>query len=77
MGMSIFEYISNICCMFTSGIQFHEKSDSLLSKPIRNHNLIMKLLEEGAIKKLIFDKVSNENCKYIADLNDRELQELV
>ena len=75
--MRIFEYISNICSMFTSVIQFHEKSDLLLSKTNLNHNLIMKLLEEGAIKTLIIDKVNKKNDRYIADLIERELQELV
>jgi hypothetical protein len=63
--------------MFTSVIQFHEKSDLLLSKTNLNHNLIMKLLEEGAIKTLIIDKVNKKNDRYIADLIERELQELV
>lgn len=75
--MRIFEYISNICSMFISVIQFHEKSDSLLCKKTINHNIIMKLLEEGAIKTLIIDKVNKKNDRYIADLIDRELQELV
>ena len=80
--MRIFEYISNICSMFTVRIRYHDKSDSIQSDSphytiIRKHNLIIQLLEEGAIKKFIFDKVINKNIKYISDLNERELQELV
>jgi len=75
--MSLFQYISNICAIFISGVNIPEKSESLLSKPVKNHNLIMKLLEEGAIHNFVFDKVTEDNRKYIEEIKGEKVRDMV
>ena len=70
---SVFEYISNINTIFTSEVNIPKQSENL----VQHHNLIMKVLEEGAMKKFIFDKVAEENRKYIEEKKGEKVREMV
>jgi hypothetical protein len=45
--------------------------------PKQNYELIIKLLEEGRYRKYIFDKIAEENSKYIQHKNNEKASELV